>query len=100
MSEVRPLGDCVPGGVAVGEYISGCESKLNIDVTIGAVLLTAYDICDVKRGGRCDKSSVSPIGANRSFPLCPKLATFESIGSVAPCRKGLNVDILDDSTGR
>ena len=74
-------GDCEPG-VAVGEgtFDRGWESRLNIDVTVGAAFVTAYEVCDVRSGGRCGRPS--PISSNME--------------SISPSRNGLDVNDLGE----
>lgn len=52
-----PLGDICPVGVLVFEGVSaGCEKSPKSEFTRGAEDVGAYDVCDVRRGGRLDIS--------------------------------------------
>src|SRR4051812_41432816 len=90
--ESFPLGDWWPVGVLEVDGVSGCEKRPNRELTRGAEAVGAYEVCDVRSGGRLESSPDSE-RLSDGFKL-------ESIGSVAPCLRGLNVDILEASAGR
>jgi len=77
--------------VLVLEGVSvGWENRPKRELTSGAEEEGAYEVCDVRRGGRLESSPESDMFSDMTL-MC--------MGSAEACFSGLKVDMLEASVG-